>query len=139
MTDPDRITINAPRSTPKGRFTVTTKSEGLTFDLNPERIGSPIAAAIAEAIRESIASLPGKLFNRTGRLIDGIAARLADDSTWTIAAPADRLQRDPKLLERLVDAVPMLKNPAALLDHPKVKAAREIVAATLVTKRKTNP
>jgi hypothetical protein len=148
----DRITLNPSFKSPPGRrASIEVRSEPITFDLSPEALGRPIADAIAAAIRDAIDNIPerasaatiamrkragitsDRLFDATGRLIAGIAATIAGNNTWSIAAPSDRL-RSPAVFARLLELVPLLRDPSKLLEHPKVRAAYERVMRTMITK-----
>jgi hypothetical protein len=133
----DKFTINESWSSPPGkRFSVEVRAQPLTFDLDPAKLGAGPAAAIAQVIRESIEALPDRLFNRTGKLIAGITARLTGDATYAVKAPPDRLERDPALLTRLRELVPVLRDPRQLLEHPTVKKAIEAARDAMITKEK---
>ena len=138
---------------------MTVKSETVTVDLDPDKLGAPVAEAIALAIQRGIKGIrevasaatlarskrrqsgrqsPRKTpykFNDTGRLADDLGLRRDSEGNWSIGAPRDRLVgKTANLLERLVELVPVLENPAKLFRDPSVRKAQEEAARGMFSK-----
>jgi hypothetical protein len=125
----------------RGAYSVRVKAETITVDLNPNKVGEPVAEAIGEVIQEAIRNISerakpstikrtpghtGRLFNVTGRLADNLGLHRNAEGEWEIGAPPGRLEgRTLSLLERLREVVPEISDMNRLLGSRKVKEALE--------------
>lgn len=133
----------------KGKSGMSVKSETITMDMDPDKLGQPVVEAIAKVIQDQIRrisvsaspstlarSLRGgrqnltrrsdKLFNATGRLVERLGLKRTSEGEWDIGAPPGRLEGEQaSLIDRLVELVPVLESPAKLFQDRRVRAAQE--------------
>lgn len=104
---------------------VAIKADALVVDLQPTRVGTAVAAAIAKAVMIGIKSI-GEMskgnrhqaFNNTGTLANGITVQQVG-SDFEIVPPPGYLQNDD-VMQRLIDLVPAIFDP---LSDPTVADA----------------
>ena len=87
-----KLTIS-PSFTARGKHTsIVCTAEPITFDLDPQRLGAPVAAAIVEDIKKDLDALPGDRGKKTNKLHDGIDFRHVGNGVFEIIAPPGRLE-----------------------------------------------
>lgn len=118
----------------RGKRSVEIKSQKLVVDLDDDAMAETHAKANAEAIEAGIRAISertrdGKrqLFVRTGHLASSISTRKGADGVEVVAPPG--YLADPALMQRLVDVVPVLRDP---LGDKRVREAIEATAAAAV-------
>lgn len=153
-----KFKINDIHIRARGKSGMSVKSETITVTLDEDKLGQPIAEALAKAIQSGIRSISDiaspstlarstrrtkegrtrrtpRLFNATGKLVDELGLRRDSEGRWSIGAPRDRLEgKTNQLLDRLVELVPVLKRPRELLRDPGVQVATRKSADSMFKK-----
>lgn len=132
------VTLDASFTAKAEHCSIECRAEPLEHVFDESELGRGPAAAIATAIATGIRNIAApaagrhhKEFNVTGHLARNIHA-VPVGKEWAVVPPPDRLNRDPKLLERLRGLVPVIDNPLAA---PAVVKAIEATPAVIIRKR----
>ena len=110
------------------RFSTETKIDEWILETDESKLAQPIAEVIRQEIAIAIRNLPGKKWDRSGTLVNGLRIERQPDGSWAVLPPADRLQTDD-LMQRLIADVPMIADP---MSSPRVIAAIEASLAIVV-------
>lgn len=153
-----KFKINDIHIRSKGGTGMSVRSETITVTIDPDELGDPVAKAIRVVIRDAIKAIQEtaqpstlarsarstkdgrqrrtpRLFNATGKLVDELGLRRDSEGKWSIGAPRERLEgHTDRLLERLVDLVPVLKRPLMIFRDPRVRAAQVKSAGSMFKK-----
>lgn len=95
---------------------VIVEGERIELELDQQALGEQLAQAAADAIAEGIKAISDvapdghKLFNRTGRLANGIEAVAGADGGFDIVPPEGYLL-DDGVFDHLVELVPEIDDP----------------------------
>lgn len=118
-----------PRAHHKGKHSsVQVTGDKLIVDIDEQALAIEIAEAHAKSVTEQMRMQPGGKWHKTGHLIAGLAVRPNGDGA-ALVAPADRLQRDPELVDKLTEDIAALRDPDG---DRRVKAAIDESADRLV-------
>ncbi len=127
------------RRSTRGAVSLEIVADKLEIDTEPSL--APIAEAIRSALHDAIAGINEtgpdghRLFNRTGRLREGLKVVALSALEWAVSAPGDRLSV-ASVRRRLAELVPALRDPRLLLALPSVQAAADKVIAAIVNVKK---
>lgn len=109
-------------------FSAETKLDEWVVETDEAKLARPIAEAIRQEIAAAIRALPGKQWDRSGHLVDGLRIEQQPDGSWAVMPPPDRLQT-AELMARLIAAVPLIADP---MSAPRVQAAIEAALVRVV-------
>lgn len=119
-----------PRQSLKGKHTsVQVTGTSLVVEIDEQALALEVAEAHAKSVVQQMRMQPGGKWHKTGHLIAGLAVRSDGSDGAALTAPADRLQRDPELVDKLTADVAALRDPES---DRRVKAAIEESADGLV-------
>ena len=128
-----KIRVNKSHRSPRGAFSITTKTQEVTVDLDPKPIAKAVAEAALAAIQSGIRSVTERAksgqqkWNRTGRLASGLRVERSGDG-YAVVPPDDRLNGDG-LLDALHEDVKAARDP---LGESRVQEALQDATRSLV-------
>lgn len=144
------MTINSyPRKRIGGPHrSVRVKAQPIEVETDPEVLADPVGKAMLEEIEAGIAAINKpvaestakrkgrrgtRLFNNTGKLASKLRIEKGQDGKLAILPPSDRLTGATReLIGRLVELVPVLKDPRKLMQSRRVRKAQDAVMAGMI-------
>lgn len=126
-----------------GAISVEMIADKVEIDLAPDLM--PLGKAITAALRNAVRGITARserdghrLFNNLGKFVNTIFARQDAPGQWSIRAILNRKNpaRSGEVMARLLELLPVLRNPGELARDSGVIAATREIVASMVTVRK---